>query len=369
MSHPILFGVVVGTVVAPAYLVLGFAKSFTARFTRGAVVATTSFLSMSSGPITAMFIQVSLVSWEEIFSSFKKRWILFFGIIFCGYIVIALGSNQTVFQFAITHFSFSPENAYYRILIWEFGSSSVMNHPLFGTGLGQWDRPEWMPPSIDMFWLYNAITYGLPSAIAIMAAFVAAFASISLKTFLSEQLKAFKLAYLASMASLFWVGWTVHFWNATYVLFLFMLGSGVWLLDADPVELSATSCAVDKRSGEESGVYLEADLRIARRGRSFAHLVVCIPEQLAFRGQQVVGRAGVESHSSGGGIKVIKDARAAGASIRASDQLPRPRDPALEDRWLLSSQALTMRVRPTGQRSRARLRFQRGIPLPLRTPE
>ena len=34
------------------------------------------------------------------------------------------------------------------------------------------------------------------------------------------------------MTAFFMVGWTVHFWGATYVLFLFLLGSGVWILDA-----------------------------------------------------------------------------------------------------------------------------------------
>jgi hypothetical protein len=29
----------------------------------------------------------------------------------------------------ITHFSFSPENAYYPVLIWNFGTGSVMSHP------------------------------------------------------------------------------------------------------------------------------------------------------------------------------------------------------------------------------------------------
>ncbi|HEV7717958.1 MAG TPA: O-antigen ligase domain-containing protein, partial [Arsenicitalea sp.] len=43
----------------------------------------------------------------------------------------------------------------------------------------------------------------------------------------------YRAAFLIAMASLFLVGWMVHFWNATYVLFMFLMGSGVWLLDSD----------------------------------------------------------------------------------------------------------------------------------------
>jgi hypothetical protein len=35
------------------------------------------------------------------------------------------------------------------------------------------------------------------------------------------------------MTGFFLVGWTVAFWDAAYVLFLFLLGSGVWILDAE----------------------------------------------------------------------------------------------------------------------------------------
>jgi hypothetical protein len=41
----------------------------------------------------------------------------------------------------------------------------------------------------------------------------------------------YRLGYLITMCSFFLAGWTVHFWNGTYVLFLFLLGSGYWMLD------------------------------------------------------------------------------------------------------------------------------------------
>ncbi len=41
------------------------------------------------------------------------------------------------------------------------------------------------------------------------------------------------MGFLGGMVSLFVAGWAVHFWNEPYVLLMFLMGSGVWLLDHD----------------------------------------------------------------------------------------------------------------------------------------
>lgn len=147
------------------------------------------------------------------------------------YALMSLVSNQSAFELLLTHFSFEPASAYYRVLIWRFGSGSALNHPLFGVGFGRWDRPAWMPPSIDMFWLYQAVIFGLPAAAFMMGGFITMFISIAFHKERNEQRLRYRTAYLIMMTGYFLVGWTVHFWDATYVLFLFLLGSGGWLLD------------------------------------------------------------------------------------------------------------------------------------------
>lgn len=36
------------------------------------------------------------------------------------------------------------------------------------------------------------------------------------------------------MMGMFLAGWTVHYWNATYVLMMFLMGAGAWFADATP---------------------------------------------------------------------------------------------------------------------------------------
>jgi hypothetical protein len=245
-EHPILFGVFTGSVFALVHLVLGYGKTFFQRFKKSGLVALTAFLSLSSGPLSALAAQTALIAWNYFLRHNAYRWKILAVLLLAMYVVIAIGSNQSVPEFYMTHFSFDQASAYYRVLIWTFGSSSALNHPFFGVGLNEWERPDWMPPSIDMFWLYHAVRYGIPAAFFILIGFISMCCAVGFKRGLGAKLTEYRIAYLIAMTSLFLVGWTVHFWNVTYVSFVFLVGSGAWLLDVKDEG--------DEVSGQRSGV-------------------------------------------------------------------------------------------------------------------
>lgn len=228
-EHPILFGVVAANLWALTHIVLGEGKGWRRRFLLSLPVALCAILSLSAGPISALFWQACLLGWNAALAGIRTRWTWFVVLLALAYLCISAASNQTVFEFLITHLSFVEENAYYRVLIWHFGSNSVANHPLFGTGFGPWDRPDWMPPSIDMFWLYNAITYGLPAGLLMVAVVLTSIARLALAAIDDPRSSRFRFACIAALVGYFVVGWTVHFWNGTYVLFMFLLGAGAFL--------------------------------------------------------------------------------------------------------------------------------------------
>lgn len=233
-EHPILFGASCGAILALVHLVLGYDRPPLRRWSGSAVVLVTALLSLSAGPMTALFAQSGLMGWNWLLGRYERRWMILWGLILAIYVLISIASNQTVPEFYLTHFSFDQGSAFYRILIWNFGSASALNHPFFGVGFNRWDRPDWMPGSIDMFWLYYAVLFGIPAGLLMMLSFLSMVATVSFKTGLDTRLLQYRTAYLTVMTGYFLVGWTVHFWNATYVLFLFLLGSGSWLLDAGP---------------------------------------------------------------------------------------------------------------------------------------
>ncbi|QFU17872.1 O-antigen ligase family protein [Microvirga thermotolerans] len=239
LEHPILYGVFTGSIVAMVYMVLGYGKTALTRYGKTGLAFLAAFLCMSAGPISAVVAQIGLITWNGVLKASVQRWKLFWGIVAAMYMFVAVVSNQSVPEFYIGHFSFDEASAYYRVLIWRFGSESALNHPFFGVGLNEWERPDWMPNSIDMFWLIHAVLNGIPAALAMLLAFFSIVIALCFKQGLDPKLDQYRMAHLFSMAGFFLVGWTVHFWNGTYVLFMFLLGSGVWLLDVETKPLSA----------------------------------------------------------------------------------------------------------------------------------
>lgn len=233
-DHPILMGVCCGSILAMTHMVLGYGRSPVRRWTASGLVALTAGLSFSSGPWSSMVMQGALMAWNRVLRRLRWRWKLLLGLAAFGLVVVQLFARRPLPNILFGAFAFDPYSAFFRILIWQFGTQSVANHVWFGVGMGEWDRPAWMPPSIDMFWLYNAVTYGLPGGLLMLAAFLSAVISVSLRKGLDDRLYTYRAAFLMAMAALFQMGWMVHFWNSTYVLFLLLLGSGMWLLDARP---------------------------------------------------------------------------------------------------------------------------------------
>jgi hypothetical protein len=105
--------------------------------------------------------------------------------------------------------------------------------PWFGTGVpGEWVRPEWMfSGSMDNFWLLMAVRHGVLAFVLIALTCWTMLRRIG-KTHLTDpQLinarKGLLFALIAMMVSMC----TVHLWTATYCLFMFLLGSGSWLIE------------------------------------------------------------------------------------------------------------------------------------------
>jgi O-antigen ligase len=241
-SHPIEFGLFCGSMLALTFLVLGRDRPAYSRWLMAGIVFCTTLTSMSSAPIAGLLLQIFLISWNHVLQRTRSRWVLLWSLIFVAYLVVEFGSNQTPIQFYISHFTFSAQTGWWRLLIWDYGTASVANHPLFGIGFGEWARPRWMfSDSIDNFWLANAIRYGLPALLFLSVSCLSLTLAIGVKRLSDTKLETCRLAYIACMATYFFVGSTVHFWAATYVWFLFLLGSGAWLLDAHDANASSRS--------------------------------------------------------------------------------------------------------------------------------
>lgn len=274
-EHSIAYGAFCGSMFALVAMAATQTMPLFKRLFYTGGIGFAALLSMSSAPIAGVFVQALLIAWDTLLRNYKIRWKILWGLAFAAYLVVAFGSNQTPVQFYISKFTFDHQTGWYRIWIWEYGSASVLNHPLFGIGLNDWARPRWMPAdSVDNFWLLTAMRYGLPAFLLLAGAVLWTSFAIARRKDLDEKFAAIRTAFLISMCAFIIVGTTVHFWDAPYAWFMFLLGSGVWLLEARPAEKPAEIESVKRgrRSGRSEPGKASRPPRMRQLRQSRSHM-------------------------------------------------------------------------------------------------
>ncbi|WP_172300490.1 O-antigen ligase [Pseudoruegeria sp. HB172150] len=225
-QHPIAFGVFCSSIIGCTFYVIGYKRSAFKKLIYTSTVVFTAGLSLSSGPMTAMATQLGLISWDRILRKFKMRWYFLSGMFLSFVVLITIFANRSPAQILISFVAFRPSSAYNRLKIWDWGTINVARHPLFGVGYNEWERGRSMPESIDMFWLQPAIINGLPCAVFLHLAFLSVILLVIFNKSMGERYDSYRTGFLISMIGLYISGWTVHYWNNVYVLFVFLLGCG-----------------------------------------------------------------------------------------------------------------------------------------------
>ena len=236
MPHPILFGVFCAPALALSWYALGSSRARFRRIFRPFAVVLAVFSSLSSGAFLAILVQIFLISWDEVLNKIKKRWVIFaivFGVI---YVFIELASNRNAFQIIASEMTFSRSSGYNRILIFNHSIDDILGNPLFGIGFAEWTRPGWLRGSVDNFWLIVALRYGLVSFVLLAATFLTILYRAG-RSQLSGYNSQVRTGYVISMIGIGLAAFTVHIWEATYCLFMFLLGSGVWIGNFNNVQM------------------------------------------------------------------------------------------------------------------------------------
>jgi O-Antigen ligase len=228
-EYSILFGVACSSAFALSYYIGGSAAR---RLCRAGLVALTVASSLSSGPLLSLVVQGLLIVWDKVTSRMAWRWGILAGMVAAAYIAVDLTSNRTPFDVFISYLTFNSDTSYMRVHIWNYGTESVMNHPILGLGQTEWDHPDWMSGSIDNFWLVAAVRYGIPGFLLIACSFLAVCFGLGRLKNLSYEAALSRKALIVTICGLMLAICTVHVWDAPYVLILFLLGSGMWIFDS-----------------------------------------------------------------------------------------------------------------------------------------
>lgn len=255
-DHPILYGVFAACSFALVFYVLGYGRFTLGALRRAAVVTGAAFFSLSAGPLSTLVVQSALIAWDFLTRRIPYRWWILFGLFVAAYIAIDLLSTRSPVRVFATYFTFSGHTAYDRIGDWTWGMVNIRQNPWFGLGLNDWIRERWMSASLDSFWVVQAMRYGVPAFLLQAAALLVLCTAVGRRRFRDRRLHAYRAGWLIAIVALIIAGLSVHFWNAVFCLFLFLQGSGAWLMtvkDSPPPRIRPRPPLAHPDTGSERG--------------------------------------------------------------------------------------------------------------------
>jgi O-antigen ligase len=250
--HPIHFGLFCSVIFSLSFVALKDVIPTGRRWICSALIALTCLLSLSSGAILAIGLQFGMILWAAIFQRVQFRWWLLVGLFAVAYVIVDIISNKTAIEVFMARATFSAHNAWIRAIIFSEGMQNVWANPILGLGLNDWARPEWLPPSVDNFWLVIAMRYGIPGFLFLVAGYVAVIFGVMRRDFSTDSVLAnIRRAWVFIFLGLTFTLVTVHVWTSIYSFTCFMFGAGVWLMTVGTALPTATRPASGNPTGPD----------------------------------------------------------------------------------------------------------------------
>ena len=222
LDHPILLGTVCVYGLLLATVFRGFTRLYVLLGS-----ATGLILAASSAPIVGTAMGFGCLIFERITRDVPRRWTLL-AMSAAAPLILIMVVHPSPLSFFLNHLTIDPQTGYYRLLQWDCAGALVLDSPIIGLGLSNdWADYCHIAKTIDLFWLREAMLYGIPGAVMIFLCFVTACLRPRTKfegSNLTEQERHLKFVLTTILGVTIWIGITVHFWASAYILTLFLAG-------------------------------------------------------------------------------------------------------------------------------------------------
>jgi hypothetical protein len=184
-------------------------------------------LSLSSGPLLAFTIIISFFVYDRVFSRYAWRWKLITAILALFLLIVSVVTNRPI-SWVLSHLTLDASTGYFRMYVFDYMFQQIALSPLVGYGFSSVGGDEFLSTvTVDSVWLVCAIRYGIPMIGFFLCANLASFMSLtsrsrsrSIEPFMTEAATGFTQTVIAFML----IGITVHFWNATWMLWAVCIG-------------------------------------------------------------------------------------------------------------------------------------------------
>lgn len=219
----------------------------------GFAASLASFFALSSAAFLALGAGLALLVYNWLSEQIRNlTWRLFF--LFAGLFVFVaeLGTNSGSYSLIMRFASFNSHNGYYRLLIWRHGINNVEKNPWFGIGYTEWERPAWMPGSIDHFWLMLAVQFGALAPLLIILGVTIAVIQLARSASGGARVDQRLRRGLAISLSVFAIGLaSVSIWLSAQVWFFMLLGICATMVGAATSQPRMLPVPPPERAGEK----------------------------------------------------------------------------------------------------------------------
>lgn len=224
--HPILAGLHLATLL-PVYWMSGL-RGWPKML--GVLAALMAIFTVSSAAVLGLVLAILFIFYDWLTQRVRGLgWSYFLLFAAMALAIIQVSANSGVIGIVSQYATFDNSTAYFRQLIWEYGTQSVWAHPWFGIGLEAYERPDWMvTTSVDNHWLLYAMRYGLPAASAILGATIVAAVALGNSSRRAPLTDArFFRGIAMSLCVLMLMMWSVTLQGGTLTWFTLLLGGCV----------------------------------------------------------------------------------------------------------------------------------------------
>ncbi len=231
--HPILYGVFCAAMLGPVARGLNYGTGMFRSMARIGLVAGNTFCSVSSGAWLMFLVQAAFLIYDRVLRSVSRRWLLWFIAVGSLYLLVEVAANSSPFKVFVRYFTLNSASGFYRIAQFDAAMVNILDNPIFGRAFNGWVRPRWMIPSIDNYWLVLTVRHGLPMFFVFLGGILVTMYRMGRLRLSDPLVSEIRAGYLIGLGGFLLAVVTVHVWSNVNVWFMFFLGSGMWLFDAE----------------------------------------------------------------------------------------------------------------------------------------
>lgn len=219
-SHPILAGVVLTSTLA----LYSTARLKSWPKWSGLASAFMGLFSLSSSAILAVGLIIALLCADFV----KKRlpniswWVITAFICLILFFLQVASKNGVVS--VLIRMTLDPQTGFYRLIIWEYGWKSIMNHPFIGIGFTPYERAPFLSTSIDAHFLLLGVRHGIVVPLALVVGVCGTLVALGKNMRAQSSLdRDFMLGLNVSLLTLLITSMTVTFFSEANIWFMSIL--------------------------------------------------------------------------------------------------------------------------------------------------